>query len=129
MKNERSKTMKAKKYMSLLLTLLLVIGMMAFPVSAAITQNEYGEDVVDTWEDLKELASHTYEKHTQVYFSSNAPKSIVIDADLTIPENLVVFAGSIRFVIPEGVTLTICKNAGFDAFWELEGSIKNAGHT
>ena len=97
--------------------------------SAAITQNEYGEYVVDTWAELKELAFHTYEKETHILFYSSIPESIVIDADFTIPENLVVFAEPISFVIPEGVTLTICKNAGFrGTIPELKGSIKNSGY-
>ena len=92
--------------------------------SAEITQNEYGEYFIDTFEDLKQLAAGTYESQTNVIFP-HTPVTIVLDEDFTIPEHLSVFASFVTFVIPEGVTLTISKHSHLDANLEIAGSVKN----
>lgn len=78
----------------------------------SIGEDEDGDLTFETFEDLKELASRTYEESiTASYLGSG---SLVIEEDLTLPENLEVFVDGHTVVVPEGVTLTASYPNNFD---------------
>ena len=96
--------------------------------SAEIFEGEYGGTYFTTFEDLKELASKTYDEETTVAYPYNDGPTIVIKESITIPENLSVYCLYVTFVVPEGVTVTISETSGMDVTnWDIRGTVVNHG--
>ena len=79
-----------------------------------------------TFEDLEELAEKSYTEGTSVFYMES--EALVIEEDLTIPENLWVRILSPQIVIPEGISLTLTSDSLITVKrLDVEGSC--IGHT
>ncbi len=106
-----------KRFLASLLTLCMLLTLLpAAAMAAAVSGEEIpgkllsiGEDEVgnltfETFEDLKELASRTYDEYTQAYYEGY--DTLEIKEDINIPQNLAIDCLSATVVVSQNVTFT-----------------------
>ena len=72
----------------------------------AVGTDKHGYTTFETFADLKEVLSKTYDEWGTAYYVGNA-EEFVISENIEIPENLDVFIGGALVKIPEGITCTV----------------------
>lgn len=94
-----------RKLLARILCVVLVCGMLPAAASAVETRKEaYDGITFNTFANLQELASGSYEELTLVYYVGKEP--LVIRENLTLPDLLYVLALDRQITVPAGVTLT-----------------------
>ena len=103
-----------KKYASILLTLLLVIllGMAGLPIRTQASilddlgfeQNNMGRYTIQSFDELRLVASQTYDTVTECEYISNF---LYVEESLSIPQNLHLYTKGYDVCVAKGVTLTI----------------------
>ena len=92
------------RVLACLLCVLLVLPVV--PANAAVSfDQQRGSYTFETLEDLKTLMNQTFDQQTWAYYIGEG--TLVIDEDLTFPENLIVYGYEESVHIPQGVTVTL----------------------
>ena len=118
-----------KRFLALALCCVLLCCLVpCTQASAEIFVDEYGGVRFTTFEDLKELCSRTYEEGSYISYPYNDAPTIVIEENITIPENLEVSGQYVTFVVPAGVTVTISDTSTmYVTNWDVKGTLVNHG--
>ena len=81
--------------------------------TAALGTNDWGDITFETFADLKQLASATYDEWTSAYYAGSA-EIFTISENITLPENLELFFHDDSVTVPKGVTVTSYAFCYFD---------------
>lgn len=132
-KKMKTRRIHMKRTIKRLLALALCCAMLCCLVpctqaSAEIFTDEYGDIRFTTFEDLKKLCSQTYDEYTYISYPYNDGPTIVIEEDITIPDNLEIYCLYVTFVVPKGVTVTVSESSDvYVTNWDIKGTVVNHG--
>ena len=98
------------RILALVLCAVMILGMIPMIVNAeeiqprSITEMDKYNYIIENFADLKEVVTKPADAWVSVYYEG--ADALVIEEDLTIPENMALYAWGAHLVVPEGVTFT-----------------------